>query len=263
MSYSGGPQCDHEPSPATSAQRSPSSPLESNAESVQTGELITTDPQQGQQEIHTEQQQQGRPIVANLRPTSTIHKPRRGRRLKRPELTEYERKRLRALQSREATRRSRAKNRMEKESLKQQLELVTSERDQLLQYIHHHQQQGQHRESASSLPLISDRSVNIENARHFPPSSTTICTHQPLPSTVTRSASIRLSSSKNYPSDAKTSPSPAQTLPLNDPALTPALDKLQPIEPPCSAGLGASFRRRRPLHPIGENDSLLRYLPKR
>jgi len=73
-----------------------------------------------------------------------IARPKRGRRRKRPELTEEQRKALRAYQNREATRRSRERTRRRAEDLKSALEVsrlekqeLQAERDRLLAAVGH------------------------------------------------------------------------------------------------------------------------------
>lgn len=71
-----------------------------------------------------------------------VSRPKRGRRKKRPDLTDTQRKALRALQNRQATRRSRERTRARAEQLKSQLSqslrensLLQAERDRLLAHV--------------------------------------------------------------------------------------------------------------------------------
>lgn len=98
-------------------------------------------------------------------PVVQPQRPKRGRRRKRPELSEEERRALRALQNRQATRRSRERNREKAELMRSQLELseiqreaLKEERDKLLAKVNsgaeHESDSSQSRRNPMSLSVI-------------------------------------------------------------------------------------------------------------
>lgn len=102
-------------------------------------------------------------------------RPKRGRRRKRPELNDDQRRALRAAQNRQATRRSRERTRQRAIQLRTQLEVsmqekqvLRAERDRLLAHVH----------SSSSISSAPGISIRAPSARpHNPMSIAAILNH--------------------------------------------------------------------------------------
>lgn len=190
-------------------------------------------------------------LVNIHRPTMIIQRPKRGRRPKRPDLSEAERRQIRAMQSREATRRSRAKSRVEKETLKVQLKEITLERDHLLEII---------RRNGDRITDETNKARYNHNKESPRTTSESTSLNRGFWNEKENALSFDVQSQqpRNAHQECSQGSQPFRR------ARSPHLDAVQPVEPPhYFTGFEPSSYRRRHLHPLAVNDSLLRFLPQK